>query len=129
MSKKKILNWKLLPTTSISNSNSNNFYLERVHRALPFFTINGLHSFLISMHSLLSRDILWPSGHRHLNEPAVLMQFAAFGQREFPTLHSSMSMQSCCSFMWKPGEHSQRYEPTVLTHCCWQLSEWNKKKF
>lgn len=83
-------------------------YLERVHRACPFLTTKGLHSFLISMHSVLSRDNLEPFGQMHLNEPAVLMQFAVCGHRKLPSLHSSMSMHCSFSFMRKPGKHSQR---------------------
>lgn len=96
--KKREIKLKIIAT----NKKPVSIYLERVQRTLPFFTINGLHSFLISIHSILSRDSLWPSGQMHLYEPAVLMQFAIFGQRIFAIFsrsHSLMSIQCPSSFM------------------------------
>lgn len=115
--KRKEIELKIIAQYNSNNNKKINFYtkrfpvhsyLEREHRAWPFFTINGLHSFLNSIHSVLSRDNLEPLGQTHLYEPAVLMQFAAGGQRKLPILHSSMSMHCSFSFALNPEKHSQR---------------------
>lgn len=115
-----ILLWKFCGfefSIPISITHKSFTHLKRVHFAVPFFTISGLHSFLISMQSFLSFDSFMPVGQMQLYEPAVFMHCDDFGQRIFSDLHSSMSMQSSFSFSEKPEKQLHLKLPIEFVHC------------